>query len=160
MQPFAFKQSPIQIYPLSIAFSFIKALGPLFKTDYNFLLLFIDGGGKQQVDNHILELKPNDVLFIRGSHLNAIKSINPSTDGYYIYIDSLLMSQVFSDKALLNRFTFNQKHFVSKVEMEWHCKCCDLMIEHKNNFTDSKEIEASLLKAIVLRLAQTWPAAS
>lgn len=43
--------------------------------------------------------------------------------------------------------------------MEWLCQCCDLMIGHKNNFTDSKEIEASLLKAIVLKLAETWPAA-
>ncbi len=159
-QPFTFKQSPIQIYPLSIAFSFIKAPGPLFRTDYNFLLLFINGGGEQQVDNDILELNPNDVLFIREGHLNAIKSINPSTDGYYIYMDSLLLSQVFSDKALLNRFTFNPKNSISKVEMEWLCKCCDLMIQHKNNFTDSNEIETSLLKAIVLRLAQTWPAAS
>ncbi len=157
-QPFVYKQSPIQLYPLSIAFSFIKTPIPLFRADYNFLLLFSDGGGEQQVDNDILDLNANDVLFIREGHLNAIKSINPSTDGYFIYIDSLLLSEIFDDKALLNRLTFNPKHSVSKAEMEWLCQCCDLLIQHKNNFADSKEIEVSFLKAIVLKLAQTWPA--
>ena len=159
-KPFAFKQSPIQIYPLNIAFSFIKAPGPLFRTDYNFLLLFTNGGGEQQVDNDLLQLNPNDVLFIREGHLNAIKSINPFTDGYYIYIDSLLLSEIFTDKAVLNRFTFNPKHSVSQVEIEWLSQCCNLMIQHKNIFASSKDIEACLLKALVLRLAQTWPAAS
>ncbi len=158
-QSFEYKQSPIQIYPLSIAFTFIKPPTPLFRTDHNFLLLFIDGGGEQQVDNDIIELKANDVLFIREGHLNAIKSIRPSSDGYYIYIDSLLLSQIFPDTALLNRFTFNPKHSVFKSEMEWLCQCCDLLIKHKNNFTAADEIEASLLKAIVLKLAQTWPTA-
>ena len=159
-KPFEFKRSPIQVYPLSMAFSFIKVPGPLFRTDYNFLLLFMEGGGEQQVDNDLLELNPNDVLFIREGHLNAIKSINPSTNGYYIYIDSLLLSQIFSDKASLNRFTFNPKHSVSKPEMEWLCQCCNLIMQHKDNFTNSQEVETSLLKSIVLKLAQTWPAAS
>ena len=155
-QPFEFKPAPFQIFPLSMALSFIKPPIPLFRTDYNFLLFFLEGGGVQQVDNDILELNANDVLFIREGHLNAIKSINPSTDGYYIYIDNLLISQIFTDKALLNRFTFNPKHSVSKIEMEWLCQCCNLMINHKNNFIESKEVEASLLKAIILKLAQTW----
>lgn len=158
-QSFKYKQSPIQIYPLSIAISLIKPPTPLFRTDYNFLLLFTDGGGEQQVDNDILELSDNDVLFIREGHLNAIKSIHPSSDGYYIYIDSLLLSQIFPDKVLLNRFTFYPKHSVFKSEMEWLCQCCDLLIKHKNYFTAADEIEASLLKAIVLKLAQTWPTA-
>jgi AraC family transcriptional regulator, transcriptional activator of pobA len=150
------KTKSIQLYPLSIAFSFIKTPTPLFRTDYNFFLLFMDGGGEQQIDNETLSLKANDVLFIREGHLNAIKSINPSTTGYFIYIDSLLLSKIFDDKTLLNRFTLNPKHSVSKVEMGWLCQCCDLITSYKNVFTDSKEIEASLLKAIVLKLAQTW----
>ncbi len=159
-QPFSFKQTPIQIYPLSIAFSFIKPPTPLFRTDYNFLLLFLNGGGEQQVDNDILQLSSNDVLFIREGHINAIKSINPLTEGYYIYIDSLLLSEIFVDKTTLNRFTFNPKHSISKVEMEWLCQCCELITQQKDGIVLSKEIETSLIKAIVLKLAQTWPAAS
>ncbi|TCD28336.1 AraC family transcriptional regulator [Pedobacter psychrodurus] len=154
---FEFKQSPIQIYPLNIAFSFIKVPIPLFRTDYNFLLLFLDGGGEQQVDNDLIKLQANDVLFIREGHLNAIKSILPSTDGYYIYIDSLLLSQIFPDKALLNRFTFNPKHAISKLEMDWLCQCCQLLINHKNNFSASEQTEISLIRAIVIKLAETWP---
>jgi AraC-like DNA-binding protein len=158
-QSFEYKQTPIQVYPLSIALSFIKPPIPLFRTDYNFLLLFLDGGGEQQVDNDIIDLKANDVLFIREGHLNAIRSINPSTNGFYIYIDSLLLPQIFADKAILNRFTFNPKHSVSKVAMDWLCQCCDLILKLKNNFAASVEIETSIIKAIVLKLAQTWPAA-
>ena len=154
-QSFEFVQAPIQIYPLSLAFSYIKVPVPLFRTDYNFLLFFKDGGGEQQVDNEILDLKANDVLFIREGHLNGIKSIHPLTSGYYIYIDSLLLSQIFPDRALLNHFTFNPKHEVSKADMEWLCQCCDLLTQYKQNFASSDEIESSLLKAMVLKVAQS-----
>ena len=40
--------------------------------------------------------------------------------------------------------------------MEWLCKCCDLIIEQKGNAKSSQEIEISLLKAIVLKLAESW----
>ena len=155
-QPFTFSKTPIQLYPLNIATKFIKVPTPLFRADYNFLLLFLKGGGEQQVDYDIFELKANDVLFIRESHLNAIKSIDPSTEGYYIHIDSSLLADIFKNKALLNRFSFNPKHSVSKAEMKWLCQCCDLIIEQKNETKDSTEIEISLLKAIVLKLAETW----
>jgi AraC family transcriptional regulator, transcriptional activator of pobA len=155
-EPFEYRQNQIQLYPLTIASTFIKAPIPLFRTDYNFLLLFLDGGGEQQVDYEIFELKANDVLFIREGHLNAIKSIDPSTDGYFIYIDSVLLSQVFANKAVLNRFSFNPKHSVSRVEMKWICQCCDLILQQKNNTASSTEIEVSLLKAIVLKLAESW----
>ncbi len=55
------------------------------------------------MDNEIVELKANDVLFIREGHLNSIKSIDPDTEGYYIYIDNTLLSQIFTDSALLHR---------------------------------------------------------
>ena len=155
-QPFTFSKTLIQLYPLNIASTFIKVPTPLFRADYNFLLLFLKGGGEQQVDYNIFELKANDVLFIRESHLNAIKSIDPCTEGYYIHIDSSLLAEIFKNKALLNRFSFNPKHSVSKAEMKWLCQCCDLIIEQKNETKDSTEIEISLLKAIVLKLAETW----
>ena len=155
-QPFTFSKTLIQLYPLNIASTFIKVPTPLFRADYNFLLLFLKGGGEQQVDYNIFELKANDVLFIRESHLNAIKSIDPSTEGYYIHIDSSLLAEIFKNKALLNRFSFNPKHSVLKAEMKWLCQCCDLIIEQKNETKDSTEIETSLLKAIVLKLAETW----
>jgi len=159
-QPFIYEQSPIQIYPLNIASTFIKAPIPLFRADYNFILLFSNGGGEQQVDYDIFELNTNDVLFIREGHLNAIKSICPSTQGYYIHIDSVVLNQVFDNKILLNRFSFNPKHSVSKIEMKWLCKCCDLIEEQKNNAANSTEIEISLLRAIVQKLAESWPPAS
>lgn len=151
---FVFQESAIQIYPLSIAPSFIKPPTPLFRAEYNFLLLFLSGGGKQQVDNEIFELKPNDILFIREGHLNAIKSIDSDTDGYFIYIDNTLLPQIFVDSALLHRLTFYPKHSVSKSEMEWLCKCCELVLPQKMNNVHFKEIQSVLLKAIVLKLAE------
>ena len=159
-QPFIYKQSHVQLYPLNIANTYIKPPIPLFRADYNFLLLFSNGGGEQQVDYDVFELTTNDVLFIREGHLNAIKSIDPSTQGYYIHIDSVILNQIFDNKTLLNRFSFNPKNTVSKLEMEWLCKCCDLIIEQKENAKSSAEIEISLLRAIVLKLAESWPHAA
>lgn len=159
-QKFVFKQSQIQLYSLNIAPTFIKAPIPLFRANYNFLLLFSNGGGVQQVDYDIFELNANDVLLIRESHLNAIKSIDPDTEGYFIHIDSVLLNQIFADKNLLNRFSFNPKHSVSKVAMNWLCQCCNLIVEQKNSASDSTEIEISLLRTVVLKLAETWPPSS
>lgn len=153
-EAFVFQTSQIQIYPLSIASSFIKLPTPLFRADYNFLLVFLKGGGKQQVDNEILELNANDVLFIREGHLNAVKSIDSGTDGYFIYIDSALLPQIFVDSALLHRLTFYPKQSVSKSEMEWICKCCELISLQKIDNVYSKGVQAALLKAIVMKLAE------
>lgn len=159
-EPFEFKQDQIQIYPLNIASSFIKAPIPLFRADYNFFLLFLEGGGEQQVDYDSFKLNANDVLFIREGHLNAIKSINQFTEGYFIHIESVLLSQIFNNKALLNRFSFNPKHTVSKLEMKWLCQCCELILQQKKNAISATDIELALLKAVVLKLAETWPPAS
>jgi hypothetical protein len=105
---FAFQAQPIQVYPLSVAEARIQPPTPLFKAEYSFLLLFRAGGGQQQVDNETLDLQPNDVLFIREGHLNAIKSILAGTEGYYIHLPGVLLPHIFTDRALLHRLTFYQ----------------------------------------------------
>jgi AraC-like DNA-binding protein len=153
-EPFGFRPSAIQIYPLSVATTLIKPPTPLFRAQYNFLLLIRAGGGMQQVDNDVLALHPNDALFIREGHLNAIKFIHPDTDGYYIYMDNALLPRVFADGALLHRFTFYPKQSVSGTDMEWLCKCCELISFQAKNNPNSGEIQAALLRAIVLKLAE------
>lgn len=156
---FIVREGAIQIYPLSIAYSSIVTPSSLFRTEYNFLLLITQGGGKQQIDNEILELFPNDVLFIRGGHLNAIKSIYANTNGYFIYIDSAILPQVFVDHTLLHHFTFHPKHAVSRSAMEWLSQCCELLLSQKADDLHGSEIQVALLKAIVLKLADASAAA-
>ena len=151
---FVFQAGAVQIYPLSIASSRIKPPTPLFRAEYSFLLLFLAGGGKQQIDNEVVELNPNDVLFIREGHLNAINSIHPDTEGYYIHIDNALLSQMFLDKALLHRLTFYPKRSVSKSVMEWLCQCCQLIIPQNRGNVYAEEIQGALLKAMMLKLAE------
>jgi AraC-like DNA-binding protein len=153
-EAFVFQTRAIQIYPLSVAEAFIKPPTPLFKAEYSFLLLFSVGGGQQQVDNETLELNPNDVLFIREGHLNAIKSIAAGTQGYYIHIENALLPHIFTDGALLHRLTFYPKHSVSAAEMEWLCQCCELIIGQTGGPGYSEAIQAALLKAMVLKVAE------
>ena len=40
--------------------------------------------------------------------------------------------------------------------MEWLCKCCGLIVEQKNIAKNSTEIKISLLRAIILKLAESW----
>lgn len=118
------------------------------------MLLFLAGGGKQQVDHEIIELRPNDILFIREGHLNAIKSIDSHTEGYYIHMESTQLSQIFVDSALLHRLTFYPKHSVSSSVMEWLGKCCQLLTAQNGGNQYFEEIQCALLKAIVLKLAE------
>ncbi len=153
-EPFVFQLGAIQVYPLSMATSFIRAPTPLFRARYNFLLLFLNGGGEQQIDNEVIKLVANDALFIREGHLNAIKLIEPATDGYYIHIDNAFLPQSSIDRALLNHLTFYPKRSVSASDMEWIGQCCELIAQQKADTINAKEIQSSLLKAIMLRLAE------
>lgn len=155
---FAATKSTIQVYPLSIATKFIKTPVPLFRAKYNFILLLQKGGGKQQVDNEIHELHANNVLFIREGHLNAIKSISPATTGYYLYVDSTLLPQIFGSRILLNQFTFNPKHTISKKDMEWICTCCELIAQsQEQKDVRFEDIAIGLTRAVVQKLATFWP---
>lgn len=157
---FVYQSSALQIYPLSMAPSLMKTPTPLFRAEYNFLLLFSAGGGQQQIDNELIELQSNDVLFIREGHLNAIQSIDPATEGYFIYLDNGLLPQIFIDRNILNRFTFYPKLSVSSHEMQWLSSCCELIIQQEKEHPHVKEIETSLLKAIVWKLAHLSPTVS
>jgi len=129
---FIAQKSPIQIYSLSTTASLIKVPTPLLRMEYNFFLFYTHGGAQQHVDNDIIEFKANDVLFIREGHLNAIKSIVPNSKGYFIYIDSTLLPQIFTKSSLLSNFTFNPKRTISQFDMEWICKCVALISQLKD----------------------------
>ncbi|MBO0931993.1 helix-turn-helix domain-containing protein [Fibrella aquatilis] len=153
-ESYNFKSSAIQIYPLSIASSFIKLPSPLFRTNYNFLLLFLSGGGRQQVDSEIIDLNANDVLFIREGHLNSIIAIDQNTTGYFIHVDSTLLPQIITDGTLIDRLTFYPKHTIAVPEMEWICTCCDLIAAQQTDAIHTNQIQSALLKAIFLKLAE------
>jgi AraC-like DNA-binding protein len=146
------------VYPLSVAEARIKPPTPLFKAEYSFLLLFRSGGGRQQVDNETLDLAANDVLFIREGHLNAIKSIQAGTKGYYIHLPCAVLPRIFTDRALLHRLTFYPKQAVSANEMDWLCQCCELLLNQAGSpagYADA--IQVALLQAVMLKVAAAAP---
>lgn len=153
---FTYDNSPIQIYPLHYAKIFIKPPSPLFKLEYSVLLIFSTGGGVQQIDNEIYQIKQNQVLFIREGHLNSIKSIHPETSGYFVYIDFKVLSRVISDNNQLRRITYNPQHSLRSEDGLWIAKCCDLMMEIKGQSPNSLEIKTTLLKSIFLKLIEGW----
>ncbi|RIV25071.1 AraC family transcriptional regulator [Fibrisoma montanum] len=159
MDKFAFSANSIQIYPLSMAPAGVITPSPLFRAEYNFLLLITEGGGKQQIDNTLFDLYPNDILFIREGHLNAIHSIEANTDGYFIYMESRLLPQLFADSNLLHRFTFHPKHSVSGADLEWLGNCCELLLNQQNTSPHAEAIRVVLLRAIWLKLAEASAAA-
>ncbi|MEM6767223.1 MAG: AraC family transcriptional regulator, partial [Bacteroidota bacterium] len=150
--------SPIQVYPLAVAHKLVKVPSPLFRAEYNFLLIFSHGGGSQQIDSEVLSLQKNDLLFIREGHLNSIQSIDPTTQGYFIYMDNGILPLVFTDRLLLNRLTFYPKHSLSSDRIDWLCRCCELLVQQEDGYSYTLEIQTSLLKAITSKLAEASPA--
>lgn len=155
---FSYTRHQLKIYPLALASKFIKTPVPLFRAKYNFMLFFESGGGVQQVDNELFKLEANDVLFIREGHLNAIKTISPDSSGFFLYVDNLLLPQIFDSGVRLTRFTFNPKHSTAIPTMEWLLKCCELIYDSQEKGEGLfKEIGVSLVKAMVQKLEQSWP---
>lgn len=158
-EEFVYEQSPIQIYPLSLAQLFIKPPTPLFRADYSFLLIFQQGGGEQQIDNDTFLLGPNDLLFIREGHLNAINTIKADTEGFFIYLDYTVLPKVFDNDFSLHTMTFNPKHSISKDRMSSLSSCCELMQDQVNSIHSTK-IKTALLKALLLMITEGWPSSS
>lgn len=154
---FQYSRASVQVYPLSMANKYIHAPTALFRAQYNFLLFFEAGGGEQEVDNENLQLKLNDVLFVREGHLNAIKSIAPDTAGFYVYFDSSIIRQIFPTTTLLDTCTFTPKQTISSNEMRWVCSCCRLMQDVlSSDMNATASVTVPLLAAIVARLSPDW----
>jgi AraC-like DNA-binding protein len=157
-EPYGSPTRPLQVFPLHMATTLMRPPTPLFRTRYNFLLLFAAGGGRQQVDNETIQLTANDVLFIREGHLNAILEIDPATQGYFIYLDNTLLPTVLDDKVLLHRFSFHPRNPVPPEVMEWLSTCCELLIGQPSDQTHLQDIQTSLLRAMLMRIADAAPA--
>lgn len=150
-----FKLNQIQIYPLALAKKYINPPTNLFRAEYSFILFFINGGGLQQIDNEIFEIKKHDILFIREGHINAIKEINPETDGYYIYIDHKLLKELINPN-LLKKITFNPKNTLTADKINWLNNCCQLMMNKQELSTNGAEIKINLLKSFLLMVTEDW----
>ena len=157
-QPFGAPSQPIQVFPLRMAVELMRPPTPLFRTQYNFLLLFTGGGGRQQVDNELITLATNEVLFIREGHLNAILEIDPATKGYFIYIDSTLLPRIVDDATLLRRFAFYPKHTVPPEVTKWLAGCCQLLADRREGGGAGVhliDIQCALLRAMMMKIADT-----
>ena len=151
-----FKNSPIQIYPLSQTSKIINIPTPLFRAQYNFLLIFSAGGGIQQVDNEFIKLGPKDVLFIREGHLNAVQAIDPDSQGYFIYIENALIPNLFPSRSQLNQLSFSPKISVDEKDIKWLNSCGDLLYQLKDSSSTDLEVKCALLKAMILKLLSSY----
>jgi AraC-like DNA-binding protein len=150
-----FIESPIQIYPLSIAKQLIPTPARTFRADYNFLLIFTAGGGLQQLNNDRFQLNKNDVLFIREGHLNAIEEIHDGTDGFFIYFENAVIPLLFEDSELLNRLAFYPKTSLEEKSMVWLNECCNLLFKSDNQDGVTDPIRIALLKSIILKISES-----
>lgn len=150
-----YKKNQIQIYPLAMANKYINPPTQLFRAEYSFLLFFTNGGGLQQIDSDIFEIKKNDILFIREGHINAIKEIKSNTEGYYIYIDYKLLKEIINPN-LLKRITYNPKVSINESKIHWLDNCCKLMMDNQEIIADGSEIKKKLLQSFILMVAEDW----
>lgn len=153
---FEYRRAKVQVYPLSIAQSRIDPPTPLVRATYSFILLFVKGGGRQQIDNDFFELRANDILFVREGHLNAILEIHPDTEGFFIYIDNSVLQRIFESEMLLNRITFNPKNSTTEDKMINFHNLCELIRAQEGMSPNKQNIQVALLKGLLLMITENW----
>lgn len=142
-----FLNTPLQIYDLETTTEFIQIPTPLFRPDYNFLVHITSGNSKQQVDNEVLSLTEDDVLFVKQGHITAMKEIDPLITGHFILFQENVLNHILSKQELIQIFSTNSVTKLPKETSIWLNSLFSLLVEEFRNQNSNMEICYSLMQA-------------
>ncbi|MFH7012949.1 helix-turn-helix domain-containing protein [Flavobacterium sp. FlaQc-52] len=146
-QDFDFLKTPLQIYDLNTTTEYLQIPTPLFRPDYNFIVHVTKGNAKQQVDNEVITITENDVLFVKQGHITAMKEIDQIITGHFILFEESVLNHILSKQELIQIFATNS---VLKLPVEtsvWLNSLFCLLSQEFRNENSNIEICYSLMQA-------------
>ncbi|WP_017498705.1 AraC family transcriptional regulator [Flavobacterium sp. WG21] len=144
---FDFLKSPLQIYDLNTTTEYIQIPTPLFRPDYNFMVHVTRGYAKQQVDNEVISINENDVLFVKQGHITAMKEIDQMITGHFILFEESVLNHILSKQELIQIFAANSVLKLPKETSIWLNSLFGLLSQEFRNENSNIEICYSLMQA-------------
>lgn len=142
-----FLKTPLQIYDLNTTTEFLTIPTPLFRPDYNSIVHITHGNVKQQVNNELISITADDVLFVKQGHITSIKEVDPDITGYFILFEETVLNHILSKQELIQIFAINSVIKLPKETSIWLNSLCCLLNEEFRNTNSNIEICYSIMQA-------------
>ncbi|KLT71328.1 helix-turn-helix domain-containing protein [Flavobacterium sp. ABG] len=146
-QDFDFLKTPLQIYDLNTTTEYLQIPTPLFRPDYNFIVHVTKGNAKQQVDNEVITITENDVLFVKQGHITAMKEIDQIITGHFILFEESVLNHILSKQELIQIFATNSVLKLPEETSVWLNSLFCLLSQEFRNENSNIEICYSLMQA-------------
>jgi AraC family transcriptional activator of pobA len=144
---FDFIKTPLRIHDLNTTTEYIQIPTPLFRPDYNSIVHVTKGNVKQQVDNEVVSITENDVLFVKQGHITAMKEIDQDITGHFILFEESVLNHILSKQELIQIFAANSVIKLPKETSVWLNSLFLLLGEEFRNENSNIEICYSLMQA-------------
>lgn len=149
---FDFLKTPLQIYDLDTTTEYIQIPTPLFRPDYNFIVHVTKGNTKQQIDNDIVSISENDVLFVKQGHITAMREIDQVITGHFILFEESVLNHILSKQELIQIFASNSVIKLPEETSVWLNSLFCLLAQEFRNENSNHEICYSLLQAALQKI--------
>ncbi|MFH6945072.1 helix-turn-helix domain-containing protein [Flavobacterium sp. FlaQc-50] len=146
-QDFDFLKTPLQIYDLNTTTEYLQIPTPLFRPDYNFIVHVTKGNAKQQVDNEVITITENDVLFVKQGHITAMKEIDQIITGHFILFEESVLNHILSKQELIQIFATNSVLKLPEETSVWLNSLFCLLSQEFRDENSNIEICYSLMQA-------------
>lgn len=149
---FDFLKTPLQIYDLNTTTEYIQIPTPLFRPDYNFIVHVTKGNAKQQVDNEVISITENDVLFVKQGHITAMKEIDQIITGHFILFEESVLNHILSKQELIQIFATNSVIKLPKKTSVWLNSLFCLLGQEFRDENSNIEICYSLMQGALQKI--------
>lgn len=152
-------QKPVQIFNIGQTVGYIRVPTPLYRQDYNSLIIITKGEAKQQVESETFTINVNDILFIKQGNITALKDVKAGTEGYIVLFPDDFLNKLFSEEKLISIFNINPVVHLSTEIVNW-LKPLYQLLEIENGIETSPfDISKSLFQVIFFKIIASSDAA-
>ena len=149
---FEVSKNPIQIYDIAVTTQILKLPTPLHRPNYNYFVLVLQGEARQLIETELVQIKPNEILFIKQGTVTAIQAISNDIKGYVITIEDDTLSTIISSKELIKLYGISTITKMDKRTIDWTHDLLTLLVQELTARNGSSDACYALVKAFIHKL--------
>jgi AraC family transcriptional regulator, transcriptional activator of pobA len=149
---FEVSKNPIQVHDIAVTTQILKLPTPLHRPNYNYFVLITQGEARQLIETELVQIKANEILFIKQGTVTAIQAISKDIQGYVITIEDDTLSTIINSKELINLYAIHSVTQTDKEIMGWINDLITLLSKELTAKNGSSDTHHALIKAFIHKL--------
>jgi AraC family transcriptional regulator, transcriptional activator of pobA len=149
---FEVSKNPIQVYDIAVTTQILKLPTPLHRPNYNYFVLVLQGEARQLIETESVQLKANEILFIKQGTVTAIQAISNDIKGYVITIEDDVLSTIINSQELIKLYAVGSVTQTDKQTIDWINDLITLLSKELTIENGSSDTGHALVKAFIHKL--------